>query len=645
MPTHKRLRLRHYGLIAITLLVIGFFIAEAVWWPFLAGPLEKQLTQTLNRKVSLTQGDFKLRFLGGIKVHVAQLVVAPPPWSTATSMLEATRVELNLNYADLWNAYQGQRLSVASLQAASLDTNLERSASGQVSWQLRNSGTPPAIPLFNLLEVPKGTLKFSDAQLQLMVESEFSASAINKTFNINGTGSFKKLPLKFAILTSNILPWESAETAAARVGLKINATVGRVTLAFNGTALNATSINDFGGNYTIKGPSLAALGDPIGVTLPTTSAFVSDGIIVRSTADWSVIAKTLNIGASRLSGAFKFTEKNASRNLSGRLSGTKLNLIDLAPTIGGSTNGIRNNAKGKVLPNRPFDLASLRAMDANILIDIKEVDLNTTRLEPLRPLQAHLQLTSGVLTISSIQANTAQGNVRGQLALDGRGQEAIWTARLQISGVRLEQWLKLSKRESLPPYISGQLNGLVNLRGEGRSTAEILASLQGKVAAQIKNGSISHLLIEAAGLDIAQAIGVTIIGDDALKMTCAVADLTVDKGVFRPRLMVIDTKDSALWVAGQVSLAKEILDLKAVVAPRDFSPLTLRTPILVSGSFSTPKFSVDKNKIGIKIGSALLLALVNPLAALLPFIDAGDTQAADNAILGCKNLSIKATGR
>ena len=109
--------------------------------------------------------------------------------------------------------------------------------------------------------------------------------------------------------------------------------------------------------------------------------------------------------------------------------------------------------------------------------------------------------------------------------------------------------------------------------------------------------------------------------------------------------MVIDTKDSAVWVQGNVSLASETLDLKAVVAPKDFSPFALRSPVLVQGAFSQPKVSIEKGPLGVKIGSALLLSFINPLAAIIPFIDLGDTEGAKNATAGCANLVKKASRR
>jgi hypothetical protein len=85
-------------------------------------------------------------------------------------------------------------------------------------------------------------------------------------------------------------------------------------------------------------------------------------------------------------------------------------------------------------------------------------------------------------------------------------------------------------------------------------------------------------------------------------------------------------------------MADESLDLRAVVSPKDFSPLTLRTPLRVRGRFAAPEVSLEKGPMAAKLAGALLLALLNPLAGLIPLVDTGDAQAAARSAAGCRGL-------
>jgi uncharacterized protein involved in outer membrane biogenesis len=215
---------------------------------------------------------------------------------------------------------------------------------------------------------------------------------------------------------------------------------------------------------------------------------------------------------------------------------------------------------------------------------------------------------------------------------------------MRALGIDLSRWLRLKRAATAPPYVSGKLDALVKVKGSGRSTAEILGSLAGDIRIHLREASISHLIVEAAGIDVAQALGVFIKGDDALPILCNVVDLDVVNGVAQPKVFVLDTSDSTVWIDGKVSLKSEALDLRAVVSPKDFSPLALRTPIHVRGTIGKPSVTLEPGKLAGKAGAAALLALLNPLAAIIPFVDPGARQAAKDAAAECAAL-VPSSGR
>lgn len=669
----RALQRRWLMVVAGTVGLLAAVVALGEWsaWPFLAGPLERMLSSSLDRGVRLSAPAdaalatparaFGIRFLGGVQLQTSQLDIAAPAWSSAPHLLLARDVDLRLRYIDLWRAWRGKPLHIERLQASALDAQLERLSDGRASWQFRpvdaqvDALAPWHMPSFGWLQVKDGALRYRDGLLDIDVESRMTLT--DRRLSSTATGRYRALPVKATATVSDLSVPTAAGLSAMALPITLDATIGRARLRLDGHTEDALRSGGFSGRFELSGPSLAAVGDPVGVTLPTTGAFRSVGIVVRQGADWRVRIDDATVGASRLNGAFSYLTGGAVPVLAGRLGGSRLALVDLGPVVG--TTPITSTADplaavpsapkavvkgpGKVLPARPFDLAALRVMNANVLIDIAEVDLNTTALEPLHPLRAHLQLTDGVLSLSDLDARTADGRLSGRLGLDGRGTQALWDADLRWDDVRLERWIRQARSGGAPPYVSGRLNGHATLRGQGRSTADILASLNGRVHTELKGGTVSHLLVEVAGIDVAQSLGVFLKNDDALPLGCAVADLDVAAGAFRPRVMVIDTTDSAVWIDGSLSLAAESLDLRAVVSPKDFSPLTLRAPLHVRGSFADPEVSLDKAKFGGKVAASLLLALLNPLAALIPLIDTGDSDTAQRNAVSCRSLMQRGT--
>ena len=669
----------------VLVLVAGIAVGERLGWPFLAGPLERSAARLLDRTVRLSADPtsavdptvpFRVTFLGGLRLSAPVLQIGAPNWSTAPHLLLAGDVRLELRYGDLWRTSRGEALRIRSLQAAALDAVLERRPDGRASWQFGRA-KPTSLPVIETLLVPIGRVALNDAPLALKLDARFSlvdgtaptlparpptatasaaasasASASASTastppanhLQVHASGQFGSSPVVLDATSAGLLPWLTA--GAPPVPVTVKASVGQASIEFQGTAGDDSPQGGLRGRYRLRGPSLAAAGDPVGVTLPSTAAFQAAGWLVQHPGRWQVLVDEATVGASQLSGAFTYTHRDRVPMLAGRLGGRRLLLADLGPAVGVSPQAsVRPGRARKLLPDRPFDLAALRVMDANVLLTIDEVDLNHPRLVPLRPLRGHLQLTGGVLRLTDLDARTSQGRLRGEVQLDGRGDEALWLAKLAWNGVRLEQWIKQPRKGNAPPFISGRLDGRADLAGQGRSTAGILASLSGLVHTELRGGAVSHLAIEAGGIDLAQSLGVLIRGDVALPVHCAVASLVVERGVLRPKVMVLDTDDSTVWVDGSLSLATETLDLRAVVSPKDFSPLTLRAPLRVRGSFSAPEVELDASALGRKAIAAVALAFINPLAALIPLIDPGDAEEAARTARGCQPLVQRAKAK
>jgi uncharacterized protein involved in outer membrane biogenesis len=665
-------------------LAVAFGVCEALGWPFLVAPMQQWLGSTLQRRVSLTADPatsprVKIHLLGSIALDAAYIEIGAPPWSAAPYMLRAREAQMKLGYADLWRARGGEPLNIRELRAAELDSHIERRSDGRASWQFgQRSDTPdtseaPArLPVFGRLQVDSGRLSYRDALIAAELDATYSlveganvsaagpqASGAATGLQFVGKGSYRKQPLRIELKTDGVLPVIADDATQTALPVLLEARIGGATLTFNGTATDALHLTALKGRFTVQGPSLAAAGDPLNVTLPTTGPFRAQGLVAKQGVVWNAVIDRATIGASRLGGAFTYDPRPSRPLLSGRLTGTRLLLADLGPTVGAPAKKSaavpdvvptaaaqrETAAPGRVLPAREFDLPSLRAMDANVLVDIDNLDLGSSFLEPLKPLRAHLVLTDGVLTLRELEARTGQGRLFGTVALDGRTAQALWSADLRWSGVRLESWIHQARADKAPPWATGRLDGQARVAGQGKSTAAILGSLRGGVRMQVKDGTISHLAVEAAGLDIAQGLGMLIKGDDALPVQCSVVDLVADQGLLKPRALVIDTRDSTLWVDGSLSLATESMDLRVVTSPKDFSPLALRTPVRIHGSFAKPSFSLEKGPLAARLGAAALLSLLNPLAAILPLIDTGNSDEAKRGTDACRALSQRIAAR
>jgi uncharacterized protein involved in outer membrane biogenesis len=274
-----------------------------------------------------------------------------------------------------------------------------------------------------------------------------------------------------------------------------------------------------------------------------------------------------------------------------------------------------------VLPDTPYNLGKLRAMDADVRW--KAHRINAPSL-PLDDMDAHLLLDDGVLRLDPLNFGVAGGDIRSTIRMDApaadqhraEGQRARRAARPAFPDAKLAEQAK------------GGIGGEVDLSGRGNSIAAMLGSSSGKVGLAMGRGHVGNLVMELAGLDITESLKFLVTGDKQT-LRCAFADFGVRDGLMTSQALAVDTTDTILIGEGTVSLRDETLDLLLKPRPKDKSILVLRSPLHIAGTFKDPSFRPDFKALGIRGAVALALGSIAPPAALLATIEPGPGKDAD----------------
>ena len=150
----------------------------------------------------------------------------------------------------------------------------------------------------------------------------------------------------------------------------------------------------------------------------------------------------------------------------------------------------------------------------------------------------------------------------------------------------------------------------------------MLASADGQAEFVVTGGEIEAQLIEALQLDPGDILRFAFGSRSNVKINCAVADFGVQNGVMNTQAFVIDTPNATVAITGTIDVAGRSLDLTIKPVSTGFRLFSAPVPVHITGSFSSPQLNTD-NSLLLRGGAALLLGLINPLAALLPLIDLG----------------------
>ena len=279
---------------------------------------------------------------------------------------------------------------------------------------------------------------------------------------------------------------------------------------------------------------------------------------------------------------------------------------------------------GKILPVERFKTDRWRSVD----VDVKFTGRRIVREKalPIENLVTHVKINDGVLALQPLNFGVAGGTLNSSIRLDGRAAPVKAEMKATARGLKLKDLFP-----AIPAMHAslGAINGDAILSGTGDSVALLLGSSNGEIRTSISSGTISKLLLDEIGLNLGKVILTRIFGDKEVRLRCAVGDFSVAGGVMQTRSVVIDTDRAVLTVKGRIDLAREQLDLTLNPVSKSLRLISFTGPLYVTGPFSSPEVSVDKGLIAIKTAGAIALAVLAPVAALIPLTTMGHAEDGD----------------
>ena len=620
------------GALLALVLLAGLTLA-LLGWNWLRAPIERMALEKTGRELVL-RGDLTVSFGWPVaRLHAASVSYANPSWAKEKQMLTAEGVQVSVDLPALLQ----RKLAFTEVHLEKAAIFLEQSTDQRKSWllDLKQQDDNARIQI-GRIALSQGTLGYDDVGQKTSIRAQLATAAEQATppagldLNFSATGQFKGLPLKAQGSGGPVLALRDTNLPYP---LKLNASVGPTQLQAEGTLTGLLTFAGVDMQLALSGGSLEQLYPLLGITFPTTRAYTARGHLLHTDKRWRFEKFTGRVGASDLAGFMEVETGGKRPALSAVLTSGVLALDDLGPLIGARAGSVARavadpQAQRRVLPDLPFNAERWGSVDADVQLTAKT--LRRAEALPLEDLSAHLTLVDAVLTLDPLNFGLAGGELRTRITLDGRSKPIQATARVQVRKLLLS---KLFPTVDMAQNSIGQINGEFDLAGSGNSVGSMLASANGKAALVVAGGQISRLMMEKAGLHLWEILTLNLTGDKLVKLRCAVADFDVKGGMMRTDALVFDTQVTTLLGTGSIDLAHEKLDLTLTPKTKATSPVALRSPIYIRGSFAQPQVSIDTGRVAARAAGAIVLGLVNPLLALLPLIDAGPGQDSDCAQL------------
>lgn len=475
-------------------------------------------------------------------------------------------------------------------------------------------------PLVGSIVIQDGVLVYRDIPKKLDVELALDTAqgegSDKSGLTISGEGTLQDKKFELTAKGGSI---DNLRDTNKPYPLSVDLKMGPTVLKLDGTFKDPIKLTGIDASLSLQGDNAADLFYLTAIPLPPTPPYKLSGQLTKKEKVWGYENFTGKVGDSDLSGSVAYDTSGergfARMNLASKL----MDMKDLGGFIGLTPkNAARQAASDRALPDIPLNLERLRATDLDVTLKADEIRAPGI---PVNRLNTHIVLKQGVLTFDPLNVGIARGTMDGSLLVDGSKDVPHLKSDLVLKKISLKEFFNNPKFEDVT---SGRFGGRVQLTGNGKSLADVLASSDGRVTFAMSGGKISLLIIEAAGLDVAEAAPLLLDRDRSTHIRCAVGDFKVTNGILNSETFVFDTNDTNVAGDAQINLKTEALDIRVKAHPKDPSLFAAKTPIVVGGTLKNPAVGLSPGELGGRSVAAVALgALLTPVAAIIPFLEMG----------------------
>jgi AsmA protein len=251
-------------------------------------------------------------------------------------------------------------------------------------------------------------------------------------------------------------------------------------------------------------------------------------------------------------------------------------------------------AKGQ---KKKTDYTPLRRLILDGLIRIGQLTVSKANIQDV---YLKIKAKNGIFNLDPMKLNMYQGNANGKAVLNVAKDIPRSSLNLKINNVQAEPLLKDVLEKEI---LQGSTHADINLSMAGDEPERIKKTLNGKGYLKFSDGAIVGIDLAAMVRNVSSAFGLAKSGGERPK-----TDFTELNVPYTIRSGAVNTPQSSLKspfirvnAVGTADLVKETLDFrvepKAVGSLKgqgDDSQLSgVMVPVLVSGTFSAPKFRPD----------------------------------------------------
>jgi len=623
------------------LLFLAWLVLFVTKGRFLKHTFERIASHHTGRDVKVA-GDFNLYLDPFAAKFLAEgLTISNPGWASKPNLFQAKLIDARI---DTFSFLFGDQSRVHWVNLADGGVDLEWDARHHANtWTFgQTTGKPFQMPLIQRAEVDGTTVRYRDPRMFLSADVAFQAirakdSRFGNILRFSGSGAMRGHP--FRLWGSQSSPNELL--AGGDNKFEMHAESVRTHVDVAGTLPGATMIDGADLSVAARGQNVRDLFDLIGVAVPDTRAYHLRAHLMKQGEEYRFTRLTGAYGNSDLAGRFTVNipgDPDKRMFIAANLVSRHVDIIDIGPFIGYEPNKLATqgataaattqHAKDGVphiLPDATLRIDALKNFDATL--DYRVATIKQPFV-PISNIVLGLNLDRSLLKLSPLNLDFAGGHLSSDVAINARTPAVVTDYDIRLSPTPIGKLFYKTGVEDAGT--TGVITARVKMHGVGDSLRKSLANSDGRIAIILPKGSFWTKYIQLSEFDL--GVFVQKLLQDKLKkpvdVNCGLIAFTVRDGIAAADPILIDTDKNVMTAKGGFSFKDESLSLAFRADAKKFSLFSGQSPIGIGGYFAKPAIQIITPQLLTRAGIGVVLGTVNPIAALIAFVDPGDAKSA-----------------
>jgi len=584
------------------------------------------------RKLTMA-GDIKVKISLSPTLQVNNVSFQNAPWSSHPEMIRAKKIEVQLALIPLIKG----NINVKRLTLINPDLIIEVNTSGKTNLEFdlpaqKKVKTAPVkkdekeTALFDFKEIlikdGRLTVKNHQKNKTLVVTIDRSSRKSSEFMgdgDIELKGSFNDIPFN---VSGKIGSWASITDPDVPYPVDLKAKVAQMDIAIIGKIQDPVAAKGIDVRFSVNGDDLAKIENITKEPFPINGPFyISSHLIAAKPYKIQVSDMLIELRNSKLKGSVTLDRSVKKPQISGDLVSETLDLRPMLINRGkkaGDKNAKTTKPERKsdrFFQNTPLKMDGLHLFNAAMNLKIKQLLLPKVAIDNI---ETKVRLKDGNLTANPMTAFIGGGKMVNSLNVQAKKNMAFFDVKVDIKQTNLGEMLK---KLEITQSLEGILDLDIDLKGQGKSVAGIMAGLNGDVVASLGEGKIPTGFLNFVSADISTTLMRIInpFGEkiDSAQINCAVCDFNIINGMAKSDIIVVDDPHKSLFSKGTINLKTEALDFQIETHPKEgigtqdtgklsISLSKITKPFKLGGTLVNPSLEIDIVGSGTTIGAALL---------------------------------------